>query len=254
MEEPIIEHLELETEDDYWKWMWGHLFPPKMYARLLVAEPRILKIYHFLDEKEITHLLQWTRSQEITFNRSTILKQGKLIHSPDRTSQTAILTSNGLTAVKNGNKWMVHSDAVIDNVYRRVCFLVGCLPEQIEGLMLVKYEEGEYFHEHWDFFEEEELPDRVGGQRIATFWVWLNDLEEDAGGETCFPQVGLQCSPDKGAALFWWNQRGSELLSSTLHAGNPVKKGVKWGLNIWVRYPGWAQQNEEERKIVIDQT
>jgi hypothetical protein len=140
MEEPIIEHLELETEDDYWKWMWGHLFPPKMYARLLVAEPRILKIYHFLDEKEITHLLQWTRSQEITFNRSTILKQGKLIHSPDRTSQTAILTSNGLTAVKNGNKWMVHSDAVIDNVYRRVCFLVGCLPEQIEGLMLVKYE------------------------------------------------------------------------------------------------------------------
>ena len=103
--------------------------------------------------------------------------------------------------------------------------------------MVIKYEVGEEYQEHWDYFEEED----VGGrQRIATFFVWLNDMNPEDGGATEFPEIGLQCIPERGAALFWWNQYGSDVLQETKHREAPVKKGTKYGLNVWIRYPGWC--------------
>ena len=80
---------------------------------------------------------------------------------------------------------------------------------------------------------------RNGGQRIATFFIWLNDMEEEDGGATLFPDLGLKCIPEQGSGLFWWNQRGDILLEETKHCGTPVKKGTKYGMNIWIRYSGW---------------
>ena len=110
---------------------------------------------------------------------------------------------------------------------------------QIEGVMLVKYEVGEFFKEHVDYFEREEIYMDGGGQRIATFFVYLNDMEEEDGGSTLFPEIGLKSIPEKGSALFWWNESDGRLLTETKHAGEVVKKNVKYGLNLWVRYPGW---------------
>jgi prolyl 4-hydroxylase len=107
--------------------------------------------------------------------------------------------------------------------------------------MVVKYQPGQEFKTHVDYFDpqEDEKAIENGGQRIATFFVWLNDLKEDDGGSTTFPRLGLKCIPDQGSALFWWNQYGRTLLSDTEHQGSPLKKGTKYGLNIWIRYPGW---------------
>tara|TARA_B100001093_G_C26459278_1_gene855718 strand:- start:435 stop:593 length:159 start_codon:yes stop_codon:yes gene_type:complete len=40
----------------------------------------------------------------------------------------------------------------------------------------------------------------------------------------------------KGDAVFWYNiKKNGDLYDQTLHGGNPISSGVKYGLNIWVR-------------------
>lgn len=56
------------------------------------------------------------------------------------------------------------------------------------------------------------------------------------GGRTIFPQLGLKFAPAVGAALVWYNlDRHGVLDERTLHAGEPVGAGEKWGMNIWLR-------------------
>jgi len=210
-------------------WLYKQLFPDGFRGEVIYDQPYIVKLYEFLRPEERQILLDMAKDK---YSRSTILIDGELTHNPRRTSQTATLTDNGC--------WEKVANAEIEAIYRRVCILLGCSKRQIEGLMVVKYEEGEEFKEHYDYFEAgDELALDNGGQRIATFFVWLNDLEEDSGGETEFTELGVKCIPDKGCALFWWNQIGESLIPETAHRGCPVKKGTKYGLNIWVRYPGW---------------
>ena len=213
--------------DSHFKWLYSPLFPEGFKGTLLYPDPTIVKVKHLLTPQECEYFIGLSEGK---FKRSTILLEGSLTHTNQRTSQTAYIT-------KNGGKGGPYSDE-IENVLRRVCILTGCLKSQIEGLMVVKYECGEEFQSHWDFFEEDGS-NISGGQRIATFFVWLNDMEEEDGGHTEFTRLGLKCVPDKGAALFWWNQRGDEMLEDTEHRGSPVLKGTKYGLNVWIRFPGW---------------
>ena len=81
-------------------------------------------------------------------------------------------------------------------------------------------------------------------------FVYLSDCE--AGGATHFPLAGVQQAPVCGHALCWHNINKRGLLDGrTLHAGLPVERGVKWGMNVWLRQqprvmahdsnaPGWA--------------
>jgi len=218
---------DIANEENFW--LYKQLFPDGFRGEVIYDQPYIVKLYDFLRPDEVEFLIDMAKDK---YSRSTILIDGKLTYNSRRTSQTAILTDNGC--------WEKVTHPEIEAIYRRVCILLSCSKRQLEGLMLVRYEEGEEFKEHYDYFEAgDEMALDNGGQRIATFFVWLNDLEEDAGGETEFTELGIKCIPDKGCALFWWNQFGDSLLLETAHRGCKVKKGVKYGLNIWVRYPGW---------------
>ncbi|XP_033141633.1 prolyl 4-hydroxylase 5 [Brassica rapa] len=107
------------------------------------------------------------------------------------------------------------------------CYSLHCLglklinAENGEGLRVIHYEVGQKFDPHFD-----------GLGRIATFLMYLSDVDE--GGETVFPMSssGLSVSPKKGDAVLFWNNRpdGSQDPSS-LHAGSPVIKGNKWAAN-----------------------
>lgn len=64
---------------------------------------------------------------------------------------------------------------------------------------------------------------------------YLNDLNDDQGGSTSFPHLNLSVTPKKNRAAFWFNinANGGES-DETLHSGDPVKYGQKWGLNVWI--------------------
>src|SRR5438309_5464708 len=76
-----------------------------------------------------------------------------------------------------------------------------------EGIQVLHYNPGGYYKPHYDYFDpnfagNKPVLDR-GGQRKATFMVYLNDVEE--GGGTSFPQLNFLGEPKTGRALYWKN-------------------------------------------------
>lgn len=109
-----------------------------------------------------------------------------------------------------------------------------------EAIQVVKYEPFQEFKPHLDAFnlaaKEGANEIRAGGQRGATFFVYLQ--EPQAGGATVFPNVGLSVLPKARAAVFWRHQLSNGKTDPrTLHGGAPVTKGVKFGANVWLRLP-----------------
>lgn len=118
------------------------------------------------------------------------------------------------------------------------------LPEFIpielgESLQAQKYNIGELFHDHVDYFDKSGGKGsyiNLGnlGQRVWTMLTYLSDVEE--GGETEFAVAGLKIKPKKGEVLFWRNlDDDGNGNPDTLHAGRPVKKGVKYIITKWFR-------------------
>lgn len=95
------------------------------------------------------------------------------------------------------------------------------------------------------------------GNRVSSFFVYL--VANCTGGTTAFPNVPrpkspefcgvLKCQdeegreieytevqPKAGTAVFWYNlDPAGNTDYGTLHAGRPVVKGTKVGMNIWTR-------------------
>lgn len=200
-------------------------FPSGFDTRILSPDPYIVKLRRFINTDEINALLEMAKGR---FERSTIVVDGEMVLSTTRTSETAFITDDGHYEQYNSQ---------IKNILKKVCYLLGCSRNQIEALMVVKYGDKKEYRDHWDFFEPEDNMDN-GNNRMATFFVYLSSLDEDEGGETEFPLVGIKAKPSKGTAVFWWNMTpDGRLIRDTLHRGNPVltKNKVKYGLNIWIR-------------------
>jgi prolyl 4-hydroxylase len=78
----------------------------------------------------------------------------------------------------------------------------------------------------------------IKGQRYGTILVYLNDDFE--GGTTSFPKCGIEAAPITSDGIFWYacclNGGKSYCFEDSLHQGNPPKSGVKYPLNVWVRF------------------
>lgn len=105
-----------------------------------------------------------------------------------------------------------------------------------------RYEVGQQFKHHYDYFTESEpywqTECRRGGQRSWTAMVFLN--EPTAGGETDFKVLGLSIAPERGTLLTWNNMdREGHKNPNTLHAGTPVIAGRKYVITQWYRQEPW---------------
>ena len=111
--------------------------------------------------------------------------------------------------------------------------LLGLEPTQV-----LHYEAGQSFAPHYDFMDTRipglALEAQRGGQRIATFLVYLNDAFE--GGETDFPLIHVRAKAPPGGALYFANVDAAGAPDPrTLHAGLAPTSGEKWLLSQWVR-------------------
>lgn len=120
----------------------------------------------------------------------------------------------------------------------RFAALIGVDPALAEPLQGQRYDPGQYFKAHTDWFApgtaEYEEHTGLGGQRTWTVMVYLNNVE--AGGETVFARIGRRFTPLAGLALAWNNLLvdGSPN-PATLHEAMPVERGCKYVITKWFR-------------------
>lgn len=124
-----------------------------------------------------------------------------------------------------------------------IAHLLGIDPRHGETMQGQRYDVGQQFRAHHDYFHEAEKywADmlRCGGQRTWTAMVYLNDVPD--GGATWFPQAGVRVVPKRGLLLAWNNMAADGSPNArTLHEGMPVVEGVKYIVTKWFREAPWV--------------
>ena len=132
-------------------------------------------------------------------------------------------------------------DAFVDAIDRRIAEYMGFEPERAEGIQGQYYDVGDEFKPHTDYFQPdtEEYHRYAGerGQRTWTFMIYLNDVE--AGGQTEFPQLGIEVTPQRGMAVIWNSLHADGTVNAdTLHWAKPVIRGRKFVITKWFRAYG----------------
>jgi len=125
----------------------------------------------------------------------------------------------------------------------RLFALNGIDPAHGEPVQGQRYEVGQEFKPHTDYFEPTGQDFAkycsVAGQRTWTFMVYLNEVE--AGGATRFKVVDKMFRPETGKLVCWNNHRPDGTLNAaTLHHGMKVRKGVKYVITKWYRERPWG--------------
>ena len=191
----------------------------------------IYRIDHFLSQSECAQIIATINASELTTSSTyNASKPTERIVGSDRTSKTCYFGG---------------SNALIAEVESRICKTLGInnrCAEQIQGQ---KYEVGQEFRFHTDYFDPELLKqdNSINGQRTWTFMVYLNTVEE--GGYTSFPLAFCSSAPKMGTALVWNNLHSSTTSLNvndfgkenrfSSHCGMPIIRGQKYILTKWFK-------------------
>jgi prolyl 4-hydroxylase len=138
---------------------------------------------------------------------------------------------------------MDHDQPAVIELNRKLAEISGIDPIYGEPLQGQRYEVGQEFKAHTDYFEPDH-PDyqtycAVAGQRSWTFMIYLNDVE--AGGATRFKVIDKIVQPERGKLLAWNNRRpDGSLNAATLHHAMKVRKGLKYVITRWYRERPWG--------------
>ena len=135
------------------------------------------------------------------------------------------------------------ADPAVAALDARFDALSGIDPTHAEPLQGQRYEVGQEFKAHTDYFEPNG-PDysrycAVSGQRTWTFMIYLNDVA--AGGATRFKLADKTVQPETGKLLAWNNRLPDGRPNpATLHHAMKVRKGTKYVITRWYRERPWA--------------
>jgi prolyl 4-hydroxylase len=133
------------------------------------------------------------------------------------------------------------NNAVVAALDLKIAATLGIRPEYSEGIQAQRYDVGEQFKKHTDYFEpgtsEYARFAAERGNRTWTFMVYLNDGME--GGGTRFSMIDRTFQPKKGQAVIWNNLYPDGTPNrDTLHSGEPVLAGHKTIITKWFREIG----------------
>ncbi|MBV1687641.1 2OG-Fe(II) oxygenase [Novosphingobium sp. G106] len=134
-------------------------------------------------------------------------------------------------------------DAVVMGLNARLAAVSGIDPAYGEPLQGQRYEVGQEFKPHTDYFEpggaDFDTYCSVAGQRTWTFMLYLNDVE--AGGATRFKWIDKMVQPERGKLLAWNNRKPDGTVNSaSLHHGMKVRAGTKYVITRWYRERPWG--------------
>ncbi|XWS33522.1 hypothetical protein CRYUN_Cryun22dG0090400 [Craigia yunnanensis] len=137
---------------------------------------------------------------------------------------------------------------ILDAIEEKIAKATKLPRNHYEAFNVLRYEVGQKYESHYDVFD----PERYGpqkSQRVATFLVYLSDVEE--GGETAFPFendlnmdgnydfkkcIGLKVKPRLGDGILFYSLFPNNSIDPTsAHGGCPVIKGAKWVATKWIR-------------------
>lgn len=154
----------------------------------LMLTPRIFRLHNFLTDSEVDQLIEGALSLKLTRSTGGLQKVGS--KDPNNKGEyTSHRTSD--------NSWDQTSPLAIE-LKKRSFDLLRMHPFRealADGLQVVRYQTGQFYHSHHDFFNIGATndgwnfdPTTGGSNRIATVFLYLSDTE--LGGETVFPQAG----------------------------------------------------------------
>jgi prolyl 4-hydroxylase len=123
----------------------------------------------------------------------------------------------------------------------KICKTMGIRAEYGEGIQAQRYDAGQQFKPHCDFFEpgspEYQRFCEFRGNRSWTFMVYLNEGMD--GGATRFTKLDYAIEPKTGMALLWNNLRDDGSPNPDMqHCGEPVTRGCKIIITKWFRLNG----------------
>jgi len=129
-------------------------------------------------------------------------------------------------------------DPLVADIETRIANLLGIDRSWGEPLQGQRYQVGQRFREHTDFFYIDEPYwaeyEPHGGQRTWTAMIYLNRPEQ--GGATAFKLLDLAVEPFLGRMLIWNNMSLDGSPNPwTMHEGCPVEAGSKYIVTKWYR-------------------
>jgi prolyl 4-hydroxylase len=196
--------------------------------------PRIILFGNVLSDDECDALIGMSKGK---LERSNVVNKetGRYDVHPDRTSE--------------GTYFRRAENELIVRIEARIAELTSCPLENGEPIQVLHYRPGAEYKPHYDYFNPADTGNRqvlsMGGQRIATLIMYLNDVE--SGGSTVFPQIGLDVLPRRGNAVFFaYGDEQGNLDTRTLHGGSAVSAGEKWIATKWFRQRAYAAPSGQQ--------
>ncbi|WP_332852879.1 2OG-Fe(II) oxygenase [Duganella sp. S19_KUP01_CR8] len=189
----------------------------------VLKQPQIILLGNVLSDEECDAIIAHCGTR---YTRSTVTGEadGASVVHEGRTSEMAF--------IQRGEA------EVAERIEQRLAALAHWPPECSEPFQLQKYGVTQEYRPHYDWLDPDSSGHRShlarGGQRLATFILYLSDVEQ--GGGTVFPGLGLEVYPKKGNALWFLNtDPNHQPDKQTLHGGAPVVSGTKIIANKWLR-------------------
>jgi prolyl 4-hydroxylase len=183
----------------------------------------IKEIKGFLNKKQCQALIEMIEADNV---RSSVVVGGtdRSEISETRTSSTSNLANNNL---------------VVKSIHQQIADNLGLNIKKGEDLQGQKYEAGQFFKQHNDYFTGDAYDKHClySGNRTFTFMIYLN--EDFEGGGTYFPKLEKTIKPELGKAVVWENTIDGEPQPQTMHEGTTITKGVKYIITSWWRENEW---------------
>ena len=146
--------------------------------------------------------------------------------------------SSGRTS---SNTWLPHNhDPITFAIAQKIAKIVDMPLENAESYQVVHYNVTQEYRQHFDSWEHNYSDKtlrcmKMGGARLKTALVYLNDVEE--GGGTKMTKLKREIKSKQGKLLVFNNTYKDSHIRHPLseHAGMPVSKGEKYIFNLWFR-------------------